>query len=139
MRLTREDHRDQLERFRHLRPVGRLGGKRCGASLPGSTRRCSRAREHRGPHAAHRPMGGLLAVWDDGGLETRPSQEARATPVKARRSRVPRKGRPSGLLEIAWERTVRVLSSPEELALLILFLGLVAFAVDVALRILAAW
>lgn len=139
MRLTREEHRDQLERFAHLRPVGRVGGKRCGASLPGSTRRCSRMREHRGPHAAHGPWGRLTAVWDDGGVETRPSREARSTPVRARRSRVPREGRPSGLLEVSWERAVRVLSSPEELALLILFLGLVAFAVDVALRILAAW
>lgn len=41
-----------------------------------------------------------------------------------------RTGRPTGFLEEAWGRVARIFSSVEELALLILFLAFVWFAVD---------
>ena len=44
-----------------------------------------------------------------------------------------------GALAALWGRALRVLSSPEELALVLLFLGLLVFGLDVARRIVAGW
>jgi hypothetical protein len=43
------------------------------------------------------------------------------------------------VLTVLGRRALRLLSSPEEVALLLLFLGLVAFGLNVAWRIVSAW
>ena len=139
MRLTREEHGERLERFGHLDRASRFGGRRCGDPLPASSRRCTRPRGHRGPHAVHGALGRVVAVWEEDAPELRPSDEARATPARVRRDRAVRAEPSPGILARTWKRVVKILSSPEELALILLFLGLVAWGIDVALRILVRW
>ena len=143
MRLTREDHGERLRRFSHLKPARTLlglGRKPCGVTLPGEFHACTRAAGHRGPHVAHGFLGEILAVWtreDGSGSEPRRATPARRRPAVQRRTRSDEDD--GGALAALWGRALRVLSSPEELALVLLFLGLLVFGLDVARRIVAGW
>lgn len=74
----------------------------------------------------------------DRGVERSP--ESRARESAARADRLARQGAGNGsLLQRAGGQIWRLLSSPEELALLILFLALAGFGVDWLLRIVRGW
>lgn len=134
MRLTVEQDREKLQRYAHIQAFRGAAGRRCGLQMSGTTRRCSRERGHSGPHVAHGRLRKVVAVWDSSALPEA-SGEALANRARARRQG----GLPSrhsrGALDRAWERALRILSSPEELFLLILFVAFSVFAVDWLLMI----
>ena len=138
MHLTRKRDGARIDRFAHLERAGRVG-RRCGAEEPEAVRTCTRPRDHRGPHAAHGTFGRVLAVWEPDARELRPSSEALSNRAAARGDRMARGGDAPGLLARLSARAARIVSSPEELAMVVLFLGLVAWGVSVAWRIVSAW
>ena len=150
MRFTIEEHGERLKRFAHLKPARGLGARRCGAVFPGSVRACTRPLEHRGPHVCHGTFGKLLAAWEDEtGSGPEPSKAARENRLASARNRAVERraqtrrvsGAPdsTGPLAALGRRALKLLSSPEELALLVLFLGLLVWGLDVARRILVGW
>jgi hypothetical protein len=139
MRLTREEHGERLERFGEIKSASRLWGRPCGAPEPGAARICTRPRGHRGLHASHSPFGSLLSVWQTDGVGVEPTAEAQLTRSASRSDRAVRAEDAPGVPARIGRWLLRVLSSPEELSLVILFLGLVAWGLSVALRIVSAW
>ena len=141
MRLTIEEHPERLARFTHLKPGSGFKGKRCGEPCPDSSRTCTREQDHRGPHASHGSFGKLTAVWE--GYAHR-SAESRATAMEVHRGRSEVRGSQGekmegGALEALWGRIVRLLHSPEELAMMALFFGLVLWGLSVAWQIVSQW
>jgi hypothetical protein len=136
MRLTVEEHREALKRYRHIKPAPGGKGAACSVRCPGTARTCTRRKGHGGPHVAHGFLRKVVAAWDSD-----PAAQATRSPVRreqeARARNGLRTGRPAGLrtrpptglLEALRKRLVRLISSVEELALLVLFLAFVGFAV----------
>lgn len=132
MRLTVEDNPRQLERYRHLKPAGALGGKACGAAFPDSKRTCTRRSGHRGPHAAHGRMRKVVAVWDSAAAGSAESERRRASGRSAPPDRRPvglPSRRPGGLLRAIIDRILVHVTTVEDVAMLVLFLAFVGFAV----------
>ena len=138
MRLTAKEHPETIRRYQHLRRA-RWGGRPCGVVWPEGGRRCTREVDHRGPHATHLRLGKVVAVWDEG-----PSRSTSAgfTPLdasggKARSSPPPTSRRPVGLkskseswLAAAGRRFLTMVLDIEELALFLMFLAFVYFAIE---------
>ena len=129
MRILADQHPDAVKRYAHLKPAGR-SAKRCGVRCPDTHHRCTRAKDHRGPHVAHGAFRKVVAVWDTG-VAVQPSGGDEATPPSRRR----RTGKPIGLpkREIGlWaglrERIARTLGSVEQIAFLVFFLAFLGFA-----------
>lgn len=155
MKLTIEEHPDRVRRYGHLRPSMPLFGRRCGAPFEaGSKRRCTLAAGHRGPHAAHGWTGRVLAVWETGSA---PSSGGVGGAGPGGPSSLPKGGAVSkggarrtegksvvGLddpgLAPPWKRAVQALAriapSLEAGLFLVLFVAMVGFVLDWALRIL---
>lgn len=133
VRLTVEEHSDATKRYRHIKEA--RGGKtrRCDAPCPDTPRACTRERGHHGPHVAHGRLKRILAVWDSGAIEERPAQIQRRTPsVRAHHLAGP----PSaGLPTILFKRVIRLLSSWDEIAFIVLFVIMVKFAIDVLMTL----
>ena len=138
MRLTRKDHPETIRRYQHLRKAG-WGKPRCGARWPEEGRACARERDHRRPHAAYAGMGRVVAVWDAGGA----SESSGFTPLEVKSARPTasqgrrRAARPVGLRDTSpnWlaslgRRVLRMVLDIEELALFLMFLAFVYFAID---------
>jgi hypothetical protein len=66
MRLTIEENREAMKRYRHIKPAPQKGPARCTAVCPGTVRTCTLRRGHGGPHISHGLFGRVLAVWDKG-------------------------------------------------------------------------
>lgn len=128
MRLTIEEDREKLQRYAHVRPARVRSTRRCGAVLGGTTRRCGRERGHSGPHVAHDRFRRVVAAWDSSAL-AEASGEALENRARARRQGGLPARESTGFLERAFERALRILSSPEELFLLVLFIAFSVFAV----------
>lgn len=135
MRLIIEEDPEKLQRYAHVRPAQVPAARRCGAALSGTTRRCSLERGHSGPHVAHGRLRRVVAAWDSSAV-AEASGEALANRARARRHGGLPSRRSAGFLETLWERALRVLSSPEELFLLVLFVAFTVFAVNWLLLIL---
>jgi hypothetical protein len=135
MRLTMEKNREAIRRFRHIRPAPFWTSARCAQKCPGTQRTCTREKGHRGPHVAHQRFRRVVAVWD---------AEAEALPPVKTKARSP--GRltigdsGSGSKVSRWKTLMGGLIPSshfiEATVLLVLALSMVAFAIDVALRIL---
>ena len=134
MRLTAKDHPESIRRFAHIRPV--RGGAVCGARWTATEHACTREARHRGPHVAHGRLRRVMAVWDTGREATGsllPVPSADSSP----RAPVGR-GRPVGLkaggergtLRGLGRTLLRMIVDIEELALLLMFLAFVYFALD---------
>jgi hypothetical protein len=144
MRLTVEENREAIKRYRHIERA--RGGKArvCSTRCPGSVRNCTRTKGHGGPHVAHGLFNRVVAAWD-------PTTGARGSGQVVRRTfedRVGsglrnRKGRPIGLrtrgpagvLETLRGWVAHALSHVEELALILLFLVFVRFAIEVLISL----
>ena len=140
MRLTVEENRETIKRWGHIRPAPLWGSVRCSARCPGSARRCTRTKNHRGPHVAHGVFRRVVAVWDTGLKD--PGSDARKLLKRARKAAgtslqsAPRDQRGMAALGRFWRRAIRMAPSMEGALLIILCLGMVLFAIDAALRIL---
>jgi hypothetical protein len=137
MRLTIEEHPEAIKRYGHIRPAPRWRARSCGSRLSGANHTCTRAEHHRGPHVAHARFGKVVAAWDSAAVARAPGEAAHAGSAhRERRDRPARRPvglptrTPAGLLERLGRRIVRVVTSVEELALLILFIAFVWFAID---------
>ncbi len=144
MRLTAEEHGVAVERYAHVKPARGWKAETCGRMLRGVRRSCTRETGHRGPHVAHGRFGRPLAVWDEGAAPTkaRGGVPRSARGESAGRKPVPgkplglREPRSQGLLRTTWDHLTRIFSSVEDLALLVMFLAFVFFAIDWLLLIL---
>ena len=138
MKLTIEDNPEAIKRYRHIKPAPHGGASVCSARCPGSARTCTLKRGHSGPHVTHGTFRKILAVWDKG-LDDRKSDE---TARQARSSLARRNPREEGFLS-SIKSTVQLFiprfHSVEDVALLILALGFIWFAIEWALRIMGAW
>jgi len=65
MRLIREEHREEIKKYEHIKPAPTFGPVRCFARLPGTARTCTLAEGHSGPHVAHGMFKKVMAVWDE--------------------------------------------------------------------------
>ena len=138
MRLSARDNPETIRRYQHLRRA-RWGARACGAGWPDGGRRCTREGAHRGPHAAHTRLGRVVAVWDDGAPRPSSGNFAPLDPRadQPRKSTVPATRRPVGLrsasgswLTAAGRRMLKMVLDIEELALFLMFIAFVYFAID---------
>lgn len=134
MRLTAEKNPETIQRYAHITPARGWRAVRCGTGDPESHRHCSREKGHRGPHVSHGRFGKVLAVWD---RETKAvaSPESVQRAAEARSGRDVRTREKGGPLKALGTLVVRIFSSVEEIALVILFIAFVGFAIDWLLRI----
>ena len=133
MKLTREENREALKRYAHVKPA-RWGRRRCSTWLSGSSRSCTLGTGHSGPHVAHGTFNRILAVWDQGGASNVPE------PVRPGPSPTVRPPfRWSGPVEALRAFGGRVLRRPahfiEEAVFLVFFAAMIGFVIDWALRI----
>lgn len=141
MRLTREENREALKRYRHLKPARRRA-ERCGRRLEQSKRTCTLAKGHRGPHAAHGLFGRVLAVWGSGDGSAGPPGGGRSSTRAGRGSTGPgrrvaprrpvglRSRDPGGVLDRVKSAVVWIGVHAEEVLLLAFFAAFVWFAID---------
>jgi hypothetical protein len=120
VRLTVEEDREAIKRYGHVRPGRARGDGRCAARCPGTARTCTLDKGHRGLHVAHGTFNKVVAVWDAGTELRRPDG---------------RQGESPWALRPFWRRVGGAWSSLGDLALLVMLLGFLAFAVDWFLRI----
>lgn len=135
MRLTIENDRERIARYAHVRPAPGGASARCGAHLSGTTRTCTLAHRHSGPHVAHGAFSRVLAVWDSGAVAVA-SEESRRNRAQARSQGGLPSRRSVGAPVSLVTRVRAILASPEELFMLILFLAFAGFAVHWLLLIL---
>jgi len=117
VRITVEQDRETIKRYGHIRPAPVWGGGRCGARCPGTSRACTLERSHRGLHVAHGMFAEVVAVWD---TDTEARRWGQDPPSRFRPFRSRMDGASASLGDVA---------------LLIMLLGFLAFAVDWFLRI----
>jgi hypothetical protein len=125
VKLTADRHPDGVRRYQHLRPAARRAD-RCGAACPGESWLCTLDRDHRGPHVSHSRLRRVLAVWD--------APRGARDVSRRRRKRHPPTGlpvrTPPNLLDAIGDLAWRIVSSAEEIALVVFFLAFVWFAFD---------
>jgi hypothetical protein len=129
VRLTVEEDRETIKRYAHIKPgrPGKLG--LCSARCPGTARTCTLAKRHRGPHVAHGSFRRVLAVWDADTEARRSSESARPALVPRARGEVWTGGM-GEVVEALRSRIAHFTPSLAEVAMLILLLGFVAFAIE---------
>lgn len=128
MRLTIEKDGESLRRYAHVKPARGWRVRRCSAPCPGTSRRCSLSRSHRGPHVAHGLLGRVVAVWDmAAGVQGSPQTTRRALEAMEGRD-LSRRGIVGGFRSL-WGRLTNLPSYLGEISMLALFLGFVALVV----------
>lgn len=135
MRLTVEDNPETVRRYAHIKPSRGPRTRLCSARCPGTKHNCTRAKDHRPPHVAHGLLGKVLAVWDSGSATARrPTVDPPAKPTAGRRTGYRTPSSPGldsevRIFEALRERLSRVISSPDELLFIILFVAFVGFVI----------
>ena len=137
VRITVEDHPEMLKRFGHTRRARGFRIQLCLTKCPGTAHRCTQAKEHRGPHVAHRLLilNKVVAVWDSSPgprvsclSKRQPSASTLSTARGARRPLRRKVRRPIGIFH-ALLKQIRAMTSMEETVFLLFFLSFVGFAV----------
>ncbi|MGD8322627.1 MAG: hypothetical protein PVJ02_19405 [Gemmatimonadota bacterium] len=129
MRLTARDDPAGVKRYSHVRRARGWRVDPCSAPCPGTGYRCTREKDHRGPHVAHGWLGKVTAVWDGGG-ELRSSTERMRRALEASRHGQVRREKPEGSLAVVFSHIGRFLSSVDHVAFLILLLAFIGFAIQ---------
>lgn len=135
VRLTVKDDPESIKRYAHVKPARGWGVKACGARCPGTLHTCTLAGRHRGPHVSHGLFQRTLAVWDDG-TEARIGRETLQRSAEARAGSGLRTRAALGTVEAWMARAARLFASVEEVAMIVMFLAFVGFAVHWVLLIL---
>lgn len=65
LKLTRDQNREEIQKYAHVRPAPTFGPLRCFASFPGRGYSCTLKSGHDGPHVAHTFFKKVMAVWED--------------------------------------------------------------------------
>jgi len=134
VRLTVEEDRETIKRYGHIKPGRAWGRGLCSARCPGTTRTCTLEKRHRGPHVAHR-FKKVVAVWDTGAEVLR--SEGTRTAVAPRARGEVWTGAVEGVLDVLKSRVLGLTSSMGDVAMLLLLVGFVVFAIKWFLLIFA--
>jgi hypothetical protein len=124
MKLTIENDPETVRRYGYIKPAPRLGGRRCGARCPGTTRMCTLKREHRGPHVAHGRFKRVLAVWDEE-TPARGSLVRLKSSLAAQKESELRQGRQGGALDRLRRGFATIWESFSDYAMLAVFFTMV--------------
>lgn len=142
MRLTVEEHREAIKRYRHIKRASGRRATLCSTRYPGGERTCTRVKGHSGPHVAHTFLRRVVAVWDSGPGARASGPTMRRDTQPTARSGLPlrrpvglRTRSPVGVLEGLRGLFVRAVSSVEEISFILLFLVFVVLAIEVLLSL----
>jgi hypothetical protein len=139
LRLTVEDNPEAVKRYRHIKPASVLRKRPCATVWRDQRHTCTREKGHRGPHVAHSLFRQVVAVWESvGAREVVGEAVGRKSQARTRNDL---RGRPVGLrgkssgsvLKILVGLVRRAISSPDEIAFVLLFAVFVWFAIEVLL------
>ncbi len=134
MKLTIEENREAIKRYRHIKPASHPGSIPCSASCPGTSRTCTLKRGHAGPHIAHGMFKRVVAVWDRGYKVAAQN----VTTVRHLRPDPPLRKNTGGFFTTLRDLRKSIARREHyiEAALFLVFgLAMVGFAIDWALRI----
>lgn len=138
MKLTIKENPDAIRRYAHIRPASPMAARVCSTQCPGTNHTCTLQRGHSGVHVAHGRFRKVVAVWDRHARIQEPKQITRA----GKKAAIVRKGKKDGRAARirGWVgRFVPSSHSIEAVFLLVLLLGMVGFAIDLAIRIFGAF
>ncbi len=132
MRLTIEENREAIKRYRHIKPAPLRGSLPCSARCPGTIHTCTLIRGHAGFHVAHGPFKKVVAVWDKGVTTDQPGKRVKKAvrPVPRRQS----EGR-GALLKSFLTRSLKRAPSLEEVLLLAFSVSMTGFAIHWLIQI----
>ena len=136
MKITIEENREAIKRYRHIKPAPTRGSALCSVRCPGTVRTCTLKKGHAGFHVAHGPFKKVVAVWDQGIRAGKHDDwaEKKALEISNKRLQDP------GMME-AWKSTwgsiIQRSPSMEEMFLLVLSVAMVGFAVHWLFQIFA--
>lgn len=132
MKLTIEENREAIKRYRHIKPAPIRGTALCSAQCPGTIRTCTLKRGHPGFHVAHGSFKKVLAVWDKGVTTA-------AAPVKVKKAvktiTRPEPESTGKALRALWNGFLQRAPSLEEVLLLAFSLAMTGFAIHWLLQI----
>ena len=138
MKLTRKENPDAIRRYAHVKPAPVMGARVCSAQCPGTHHTCTLARGHTGVHVAHGRFRKVVAVWDRHAQVREPKRITKAGQEEVALRKAKKESLPSRIKRI-WGRLVPSSHIIEAVVLVVFFLGMVAWAIDLAIRIFGAF
>ena len=131
MRRTAKENPETIKRYGHIKPARGWKTVVCSTKCPGTPHACTLPRSHRGPHVAHGTFKRVVAVWhDETAVQAFQGAVRQASRARARGGF--QNAAPVRFLKSVGH-VVRTISSIEDIAMVILLLGAVGFAVQVFL------
>jgi hypothetical protein len=128
VKLTLRENPETIKRYGHIKPARGFRTSVCGTKCRGTVHRCTLESGHRGYHVAHGFLSKVVAVWEsDSGAQ--PSAEAVSRALESQERRGLRKRKQVGTLEALWGRVVNTISDVEQLALFVMLIAFVGFAI----------
>ena len=129
MRLTAKENPETIKRYEHIRPARGWRTVICSVKCPGTPHTCTLTRAHRGPHVAHGTFRKVVAVWH----EDTADQAFRGAVRQASKARARRGFQSTAPIRIlrSLGHVVRTISSVEDIAMVLLLLGALGFAIQV--------
>lgn len=138
MKLTLKENPDAIRRYSHIKPSPLLGAQACGAGCPGTKHSCTLAKGHSGLHVAHGRFRRVVAVWDRHAQIQEPKRITKAGQEAAAIRKAKKESLPTRIRKI-WGRLVPSSHLIEAAVLTVFFLGMVWWAVDLAIKIFQAF
>ncbi len=134
MKLILKENPDAIRRYAHIKPAPLLGARACGSPCPGTRYTCTLAKGHSGVHVAHGRFRKVVAVWDRHAQIQEPKRITKAGQEAAALKKAKKESLPARIKGI-WGRLVPSSHLIEAVVLVVFFLGMVAWAVDIAIQI----
>jgi len=138
MKFTIEENREELNRYRHIRPATLLGSVPCSARCPGTLRTCTQKKGHTGPHVAHGMFRRVVAVWYQG-IEAQQSKEKVKRAVGGIARNVSRDRGLVVALKAFWSQVIRRPRDMDEVLLFIFGISMAGFAIHWILLAFGLW
>ena len=138
MKLTLKENPDAIGRYAHIKPAPLLGAQACSAACPGTNHTCTLAKGHTGVHVAHGRFRKVVAVWDRHAQVQEPKRLTKAGQEAAAIRKAKKESLPNRIKGI-WGRLVPSSHVIEATVLVVFFLGMVWWAIDLAIKIFGAF
>lgn len=138
MKLTLKENPDAIRRYAHVKPAPVMGARVCSVQCPGTNHACTLAVGHSGVHVAHGRFRKVVAVWDRHAQVQEPKQITKKGQEAAAVRKAKKESLPARIRGI-WGRLVPSSHLIEAVVLVVFFLGMVAWAIDLAIRIFGAF
>jgi hypothetical protein len=138
MKLTIKENPEGIKRYAHVKPAPLLGGSACSARCPGTSYACTLERGHTGVHVAHGRFRRVVAVWDREARGPEPGRKGKGSARAMARRDAGRRRLPAALKGL-WKRIVPRPHAVEAFLLILMVLGMLGFAIDLAIRIFGAF